>query len=97
MRTYDLGEQLCACLLSFEGAWEAKELEVGTAIEEEVMVDADEELLALVWNNLFSNAVKFTEPGGRISLSLKTDGEWAVVQVSDTGCGISAEVGLTYL
>ena len=57
------------------------------------MVNSDGELLSLVWNNLFSNAIKFTPPHGKISLTLKAEGEFAVVQVSDTGCGISPEVG----
>ena len=91
--TYDLGEQLCECLLSFENAWEKKNLEIDTDIEEGVMVDMDAELLSLVWNNLFSNAIKFTETGGMVTLSLKSEGEDAVVQVTDTGCGISPEVG----
>ena len=91
--TYDLGEQLCECLLTFESAWEDKALDIETDVEEEVMVNSDEELLSLVWNNLFSNAIKFTPPHGKISLTLKAEGEFAVVQVSDTGCGISPEVG----
>ena len=91
--TYDLGEQLCECLLAFESAWEEKELEIETDVEEDVLVNTDAQLLSLVWNNLFSNAVKFTEPHGRVSLSLKTEGDFAIVQVSDTGCGIPPEVG----
>lgn len=90
---YDLGEQLCECLLGFEDAWEQKGLEIETEIEEGVLVRADAEMMSLVWNNLFSNAIKFTEPGGRIRLRLVRDVEGAVVQVSDTGCGISPEVG----
>lgn len=93
IRTYDLGEQLCECLLTFEDAWEKKELEIQTDIEENVLVKADPELLSLVWNNLFSNAIKFNEQGGAISLRLKTDGERAIVEVSDTGCGIAPETG----
>ena len=91
--TYDLGEQLCECLLGFESAWEAKELEIETDIAEGVLVHTDAELLSLVWNNLFSNAIKFTEPHGKVGLSLRVQGGYAVVQVSDTGCGISPEVG----
>lgn len=90
---YDLGEQLCECLLNFENEWEKKQLEIDTHLEDGVLVHADAEMLSLVWNNLFSNAVKFTEPGGRVSLSLTTDGDMAVVRVADTGCGISKEVG----
>ena len=91
--TYDLGEQLCQCLLAFENVWEEKELDIQTDVEEQVLVDTDQELLSLVWNNLFSNAMKFTQPHGTVSLSLKSEGDDAVVQVSDTGCGISPQVG----
>lgn len=91
--TYNLGEQLCECLLSFENEWEAKNLKIETEIEENVYVESDEELLSLVWNNLFSNAVKFTDPNGSVRLLLKKDDDMAIVQVGDTGCGISKEVG----
>lgn len=93
METYYLGEQLCECLLAFEGAWEEKNLEINTDLEEGVLVDADAQLLSLVWNNLFSNAIKFTEPHGKVSLSLKSVDDFAVAQVADTGCGISSEIG----
>ena len=90
---YDLGEQLCECLLQFEDAWEQKQLNIETEIEEDVRIRSDSELLSLVWNNLFSNAVKFTSDGGTIGVKLKTEGEFIIVSVSDTGCGMSADTG----
>lgn len=90
---YDLGEQLCECLLQYENVWEQSDIEIETEIEEDVRVKADAELLSLVWNNLFSNAFKFTEPGGTVSLSLQTTEHHAIVKVQDTGCGMSPEVG----
>ncbi len=92
-QNFNLGEQLCECLLSFENTWEKKQLEIQTDIEDGVIVQSDSELLEIVWNNLFSNAVKFTDTGGRISLALKTDGDFAVVTVADTGCGIGKKDG----
>lgn len=91
--TYDLGEQLCECLLGFEDLWEKKSLEIDTDLAEGVFVHSDPEMMRLVWNNLFSNAIKFTEPGGRVSLALCAEKDLAVVRISDTGCGISQEVG----
>lgn len=90
---YDLGEQLCECLLQYENVWEKSDIEIETDIAENVTVNADAELLFLVWNNLFSNAFKFTEPGGKVSVILTATAHHAVVKVSDTGCGISPEVG----
>ena len=90
---FDLGEQLCECLLGLENAWEAKNLELETELEDSVTVESDPELLSLVWSNLFSNAIKFTEDGGTVKLKLYTEKDHAVVEISDTGCGISPEVG----
>lgn len=90
---YDLGEQLCECLLNYETVWEKKQIELLTELAEGVMVTADRELLTLVWNNLFSNAFKFTPEGGTVSVSLKISGDCVEVEVADTGCGMSPEVG----
>ena len=90
---FDLGEQLCECLLQFENVWEKKNIEIETDIAEDVKVEADAELLSLVWNNLFSNAFKFTDEGGSVSVSLTATEHHAIVKVTDTGCGMTAEVG----
>ncbi|MBE6886378.1 MAG: HAMP domain-containing histidine kinase [Ruminococcaceae bacterium] len=90
---FDLGEQLCECLLQYEGVWEDAEIELETDIAENIRVRADAELLSHVWNNLFSNAFKFTARGGRVTVCLSATPECAVVKVQDTGCGISPEVG----
>ena len=92
-RTFDLSEQLCQCLLSFEEAWETKNLQIETEIPDGVQITADEELLSLVWNNLFSNAIKFTDDGGTVSVTLTETDEGIAVAVADTGCGFGSEVG----
>ena len=93
LTTFDLGEQLCESLLQYESTWERRTIEIETDIAEGVQVYADAELLSLVWSNLFSNAFKFTEEGGKVTLTLMADEKYATVKVTDTGCGMSAEVG----
>ncbi len=93
VETFDLSEQLCECLLNFEEKWEEKELNLEVELPERVIFTSDAELLSLVWHNLISNAVKFTEKGGTISLSLRDEGHKVSVTVSDTGCGMTPEVG----
>ena len=90
---YDLGEQLCECLLQFEDVWEKKDLSIETQIQEDVRIRSDGELLSLVWNNLISNAMKFTPEGGTVAVSMKTEDAYVAVSVRDTGCGIRPEVG----
>lgn len=60
--------------------------------EEPVWVDADPTRLEQVVVNLLANAVKYTEPGGRIDLSAERDGEHWAFRVRDTGAGIAPEM-----
>ena len=92
-RRYNLGEQLCECIINYETVWERKNIEIETNIGEDIYVNGDEELLTLVWNNLLSNAFKFTDEGGKVTITLEVDEGYAIVKVKDTGCGISSEVG----
>ena len=90
---YNLGEQLCECIINYETVWEQKNIELEADIAEEIYVDGDEELLTLVWNNLLSNAFKFTDEGGKVTVILEADEEHVIVNIKDTGCGISSDVG----
>lgn len=91
MEEYNLCEQLCQCSLQFENVWEEKEIIFDAELEDRVMINADESLLELVWTNLLSNAMKFTERGGAVRLTQTTAEEEVVVSVSDTGCGMSKD------
>lgn len=90
---YDLSEQIVECLLQFENEWEKKNIYIDTDIADGIYIRADAELLTLVWNNLLSNAFKFTEAGGTVGVKLIADAKYAIVKVSDTGCGMTPEVG----
>lgn len=91
-KRYNLSEQICECLLAYEDVWEEKGLDIVTDIEEDVYIEADAELLSLVWNNLLSNAFKFTDKGS-VSVSLSYSDGCATVSVQDTGCGMNSDVG----
>jgi signal transduction histidine kinase len=56
-----------------------------------VTVKADRAKLILVLNNLLANAIKFTDPGGRILIAMRTAPGEVQVHVADTGSGIPAD------
>ena len=64
-----------------------KGLRLSTDLEPGVIVNADEGLAAQLVANLVGNAIKFTPPGGEVSVSLTR----SALRVSDTGSGIAAQ------
>lgn len=88
-KRYDVGEQICQCLLNFEYVWDKKNIEIECSIEEKVFINADEELISIIWNNLLSNAFKFTPEYGKVFVSMKSIDNKIVTEITDTGCGMS--------
>lgn len=87
-----LHEMLAESALAFEDAYEKKKITLDCDLDE-VEIYSCAGYLEIVWQNLISNAVKFTSEGGNIRISLKKEGKFAVVKVQDDGCGISAAAG----
>ena len=54
-------------------------------------VYGDVDRLRQVFVNIIDNALKYTSPGGTITVSSREDSGWVRVVISDTGCGIPAE------
>ncbi len=58
---------------------------------ESIELEADDARLAQVVSNLLNNASKYTDAGGRITLTVAREGNSAVIRVCDTGVGLSSE------
>ena len=89
---FSLTDALAEAVISFEGAIESKNIELECDFDE-ITVTSCKGLLEIVWNNLLSNAIKFTPDRGRITVTLKRKEQDVEVTVTDTGCGMSPEVG----
>lgn len=89
---FSLTDSLAEAVLTYEDLIEKKGLEIQTDMDE-VEIFSMKSYLDIVWNNLISNAIKFTNEGGRVALKLKKEGDNAIVCVEDSGCGIPPETG----
>lgn len=92
MGKFNLAEELRLCLISFENLIEDKRITLDADIDE-IEIFSSKELLSIVWNNIISNAIKFTPTGGNIKVSLKNTGNYVMVTIRDNGCGMTKEVG----
>jgi cell cycle sensor histidine kinase DivJ len=59
--------------------------------EEEVWAEADARAIRQIWQNLVSNAIKYSERGGEVVLDARNTAEHAVLTVTDTGAGMSED------
>lgn len=70
---------------------EQKEITLVSEIRVNTFAQADENMIKTVLRNLVSNAVKFTNTGGEVTLSAREDGNFIITAVKDTGIGIPAK------
>jgi signal transduction histidine kinase len=68
----------------------ARDISLRKQADQSVVIDGDPSRLRQVLTNLLTNAIKFTPAGGLIETRLTREGSFAVIEVSDTGEGISA-------
>ena len=87
----DLKTAVEACLASFEarGAMKTHRLEANLA---QATIDADPTRLEQMIANLVDNALKYTPAGGQVSLTVRVEREAALLEVADTGIGLSPEL-----
>jgi two-component system cell cycle sensor histidine kinase PleC len=88
---FDLGQFLNDCLRLVRAQAEAGQLDLRLEGQPPVALIGDERRLRQCVVNLLANAIKFTAPGGLVTLSAEARGSDLEIVVTDTGCGIHAD------
>ena len=88
----DLGELLSESILQFEQIIEDKHIDLKCQIDN-INYYCESTYFEIIFNNLISNAIKFTDLNGKVSISLTTNDNNIIFIVKDSGCGMSEEVG----
>ena len=89
-RSYRLDEQIRQSVVALETAWVQKDIELDVELER-VSYVGNEPMMRHVWDNLISNAVKFSPQGGIVKLRLTRKLRKLIVTVEDQGAGLSGE------
>ena len=89
--TVELQPVVARCVEAAEPAAEQGGVELQFDCHAETSITSDSIRLAQLLDNLISNAIKFTPRGGRVDVRVASTGASVVIEVSDTGFGISAE------
>ncbi|GAJ26937.1 sensor histidine kinase [Liquorilactobacillus sucicola DSM 21376 = JCM 15457] len=90
-KEYDVSRQLVDMILTFEKVWEEKKVTINVEVPDDIFVKADAEMMEIVWQNLLSNAFKFTPTGGTVSVKAHKNSDGVEVEVIDTGSGMDKE------
>ena len=89
---FNVTDSLSDSVVSFESWIEKKNIELNCDFDD-VTIFSSKSLLEIVWNNLISNAIKFTPDNGKIDILLKRKDKNVEIKVIDTGCGMTSETG----
>ena len=89
-RLYSLDEQIRQSIVALETAWAKKDIELDVELNR-ISYLGNEAMMRHVWDNLISNAVKFSPQGGTVTLRLTKKLRKLIFTIEDQGPGLSDE------
>ena len=84
--SFRLDEQIRQQILLLEDRFEKKNINLELDLDD-CMINSDQEMLAHVWSNLISNAIKFSPDNSTIFISLKVEDD-VIFKIKDEGIGM---------
>ena len=93
IKRFNLSELIINKIIQYESIIEEKNIELDVNIQEDLYINSEESYIEIIVNNLLTNAIKFTNEKGTISVSLQKNKNEYEIKVKDTGIGMNAETG----
>ncbi|RKF50791.1 sensor histidine kinase [Paraburkholderia fungorum] len=87
----DLSALIAGVLEELIAFAQSREIDLGAELDDGLHVTGDEALTAALVTNLVDNALRYTQPGGRVTVHAERSHDRAIVRVIDNGPGIGAE------
>ncbi|AKQ46188.1 hypothetical protein TH63_12040 [Rufibacter radiotolerans] len=89
--TLNLLDELYKLQFILQPYLDSKAIKVVCDVSDKIMIQADEDMLQTILRNLASNAIKYSNEGGTISLTAKEDAGRVYISISDQGVGINPD------
>ncbi|WP_091016508.1 MULTISPECIES: sensor histidine kinase [Paenibacillus] len=90
LATLSLDEQIRRVIVAIQPQWSARNIQIDLDLQP-TQITADYDQLNQVWINIFGNAIKFSEDGARINVTIKQNIKNVAIRISDSGIGILPE------
>lgn len=84
---FDLADQLKEVVFTTEWQWREKDITIELDTSSSTII-GDPKLLQQVWMNLVTNAIRYTNPGGTVTIRMESEKNGVQITVEDTGIGI---------
>ncbi len=88
---FKLSDVIESTIELYQNFLKQKKIELISSFKQDCTVYADSEMVQTAFRNILSNAIKFTPAHGKISIICKIDIQNAILQIKDTGVGMSKE------
>lgn len=88
---YKLKEVIDQCINIINNKAVSKNISLVNNVDDDITIFVDDNMINSVLQNLISNALKFTNEGGRVEVSVEQKNEMAAITVTDNGVGIPKE------
>ncbi len=83
--------QIASLIDSFQYLAKSKHIELNLKHNDQATIDVTDQFIDAVLGNLVSNAIKYTQAGGHVSVNARRTGDALVLSIKDTGTGLTAE------
>lgn len=88
----DISKMITSSVGLMQASADRKLITLHTRIPEKLFIYADKEMISTILRNLISNAIKFSKPGGSVLISAELKDHETLVEITDSGVGISSEL-----
>jgi signal transduction histidine kinase len=87
----NLSDLINEVMAYLEGNAALKLISLNSVVDDDLMINADKNMMKAVIRNLVSNAIKFTHRKGKVTISAAKEQNWICIKVSDTGVGMNQD------